>query len=181
MPSKFAFTAFAATMLAACSQAEPEQEVAANGETSASSEGDMTPDSVDVVEAASANDNLSTFIQVAVEAGVGETLAQADGITIFAPINEAFEEVEGLEELQQDRERMADLLKRHAVPSTLLSSDIADGDTQVETLSGETLTINNQGGLIRITTPGGTEAMVAEADITGDNGVVHAINTVLAD
>jgi uncharacterized surface protein with fasciclin (FAS1) repeats len=141
----------------------------------------MTPDSIDVVEAASASDNLSTFLQVAVDAGVGETLAQTDGITIFAPINQAFENVEGLDELQQDRGRMASLLQRHAVPSTIMASDIAEGETEVETLSGETLTINNDNGQITVTTPSGTRAMVAEADITGDNGVVHAINTVLTD
>ena len=143
--------------------------------------GDMTPSSVDVVEAASAAGNLNTFLEVAMSAGIGETLAEADSVTIFAPIDEAFSNVDGLDELQQDQDQLASLLQRHAVSTTYLSTDIPEGETEVETLSGETLTITNEGGSVTVTGPGGTTAMVVEADIEGDNGVVHAIDTVLVD
>lgn len=142
--------------------------------------GDMTPQAVDVVEAASANDNLSTFLEVAVGAGIGETLAQADGITIFAPINQAFDNVENLDTLRENQEQLTTILERHAVSNRYLSGDIPEGETELQTLSGETLTVINNDGLIRVRTAAGTEAMVVEADIEGDNGVVHAINTVLA-
>tara|TARA_B100000378_G_scaffold223886_1_gene187481 strand:- start:153 stop:704 length:552 start_codon:yes stop_codon:yes gene_type:complete len=167
--------------LAACSQSETdagEGQVQELPDQSSGEAGDMTPAGIDVVEVASANDNLSTFLQAATSAGVAETLANADGITIFAPINEAFEELERLGDLQNDRERMATLLKRHAVPGAYASADIPEGETMLETLSGETLTVTSRDGQIMLEGPSGTTARIVEADIAGDNGVVHAINTV---
>ena len=176
-----------AVSLAACAQPDDSAEADPSAVDPSATEqpdaagGDMTPSSVDVVEAASANDNLSTFLEVATSAGLGETLAQADGITIFAPINEAFESVENLDQIQQDQEQLVSILERHAVPTRYLSGDLPEGETEVETLSGETLTVINNGGQVSVRSAGGVEAMVVEADIEGDNGVVHAINTVLAE
>ena len=184
MKNSIALAGVAALSTRAClpsrdDTAEPVTEQAQSDTDTAG--GDMTPSSVDVVEAASANGNLNTFLQAAISAGVGETLANADGVTIFAPIDEAFGAVENVDQLQQNPDQMAALLKRHAVPSTYMSSAIPQGETQVQTLSGETLTINNNNGQIEVIGPGGTRAMVVEADIEGENGVVHAINTVLTD
>ena len=185
MTKTLILTLAAGLTLAACAQPDGETAGADPSATeqaeSGPSGGDMTPASVDVVEAASANENLSTFLEAATSAGLGETLAQADGVTIFAPINEAFESVEGFDQLRQDQEQLSSILQRHAVPTRYLSSDLPEGETEVETLSGEALTVINASGQVSVRTPGGTEAMVVEADIEGDNGVVHAINTVLAD
>ena len=175
-------TGLCALTLAACSQSETdagEGRVQERPDQSSREAGDMTPEGIDVVEVASANDNLATFLEAATSAGIGETLANADGITVFAPINEAFEDVEGLDDLQNDRERMASLLKRHAVPGVYATADIPEGETSLETLSGETLTVINRDGQIMLEGPAGATARIVEADITGDNGVVHAINTVL--
>ncbi len=139
----------------------------------------MTPASVDVVEAASAAGNLDVFLKAATDAGLGETLAQADQITIFAPIDEAFGAVEGLDQIKQDKQQLAQLLKRHAVAKTLMADEIPAGETELQTLSGETITVVNNGGTISVQTPGGTRAMVVQADISGGKGVVHAIDTVL--
>lgn len=141
----------------------------------------MTPSSVDVVEAASATGNLDMFLEAATSAGLGETLANAEAVTIFAPIDEAFRAVPNLDQVRQDRDRLASLLKRHAVSSTYLSGQIPEGDTRVESLSGETLTIWNNNGRIEVIGPGGTRGMVVRQDIKGENGVVHAINTVLVE
>lgn len=182
MTKSIALAGVAALSLAACSPSEDDtaQPVTEQAQTDTES-GDMTPSSVDVVEAASANGNLGTFLQAAVSAGVAETLANADGITIFAPIDEAFGAVENLDQLQQNPDQMAALLQRHAVSSTYMSSAIPAGETELQTLSGETLTIENNDGQIMVIGPDGTRARVVEADIDGENGVVHAINAVLTD
>jgi uncharacterized surface protein with fasciclin (FAS1) repeats len=140
---------------------------------------DMTPDTVDVVEAASANPNLEAFLQATTDAELAEAIATAPAVTVFAPINEAFEAVEDLATLQADPAALAAVLELHVVPTAYLSGDIPEGVTEVETLAGETLTLTNEDGQISVTSPSGVEAMVVEADIEGDNGVVHAINTVL--
>ena len=180
MTKSIALAGVAALALAACSPSEDDTAYTDSAEVKTeTASGDMTPASVDVVEAASANGNLGTFLQAATSAGVAETLANADGITIFAPIDEAFGEVENLDQLQQNPDQMAALLQRHAVSSTYMSSAIPQGETELQTLSGETLTIENSDGQIMVIGPGGTRARVVEADIDGENGVVHAINAVL--
>ncbi len=182
MMKSVTLAAVGALVLAACSQAETDTADATSEQAqSDAASGDMTPSSVDVVEVASANGNLDTFLETATTVGIAETLANADGITIFAPIDEAFGAVENIEQLQQNPQQLAALLQRHAVPRTYLSRDIPQGDTEVETLSGETLTIRNRDDIVEVLGPGGPRAMVVEADIEGENGVVHAINTVLTD
>ncbi|MXO84910.1 hypothetical protein GRI38_02530 [Altererythrobacter aurantiacus] len=171
--------AIALSLVACSTEADGDATTGDNSAASDEVSGDMTPSSVDVVEAASANGNLDRFLEVAVSNGVGETLANADAVTIFAPIDEAFGAVEGLDQMSQ--EQVVAILQRHAVGRIIRAEDIAEGETQLQTLSGETLTINNQGGQIMVTSPDGVEARVVEADITGDNGVVHAINTVLTE
>lgn len=140
---------------------------------------DITPDTVDVVEAASANPNLEAFLQTTTDAELAEAIATAPEVTVFAPINEAFSALEDLDGVRTDPAALASLLQLHVVPATYLSVDIPDGASEVVTLAGETLTITNNDGQISVTTPSGVEAMVVEADIEADNGVVHAINTVL--
>ena len=172
-----------ALALAACSPAET-GDAAQTGTDQAQADqagGDMTPDSVDVVEVASANGNLDAFLQAAVSAGIGETLANAEEVTIFAPIDEAFDAVEGIDDIRADRDQLAALLQRHAVPNLYLSRDIPQGETRVKALSGESLTVTNEGGQIFVTGPSGTRSRIVEADIEGENGVVHAVDTVLTD
>ena len=183
MKMAWALTVLLSLTLTSCNRSAeaPAQQATGQSSQPEASGGDMTPASVDVVEAASADGNLDTFLQAATEAGLGETLAQADGVTIFAPIDEAFEAVGNLDQLLQDKEQLASILKRHAVPTKYLANEIPNGETEVQTLSGETLTIINNDGLISVRSAGGIQAMVVEADIEGDNGVVHSINTVLAE
>lgn len=154
--------------------------LAAASPTLAQEGGDMTPTTVDVVEAASAAGNLELFLKATMDADLAETLAGASGVTIFAPIDPAFGAVEGFDAIAADKTRLANLLKAHVVPSVYLSGQIPAGETEVQTLAGETLTITNTNGSISVTTPEGTEAMVVRADIRSDNGVVHAVNKVLA-
>lgn len=141
--------------------------------------GDMTPDSVDVVEAASAVGQLDELLAAVLDAGLAETLAQSKDVTVLAPIDAAFESLPEKDALRGDKSRLAQVLKYHVIPKTYLVADIPAGDTQVTTLSGQTLTLTNDAGSITITTPSGIKAMVVQQDIKSDNGVVHAINKVL--
>ncbi|NJC34590.1 putative surface protein with fasciclin (FAS1) repeats [Sphingomonas jejuensis] len=143
-------------------------------------QGDMTPSTVDVVEVASAAGQYGSLLDAAMAAGLAETLATTDGLTVFAPIDAAFLAVDDLDALKADRTRLADTLRLHVVPRSYLSTDIPAGTTQVRTLAGETLTITNNNGTISVTDPSGARAMVVRADLRADNGVVHGINRVLS-
>ncbi len=83
--------------------------------------------------------------------------------TVFAPEDEAFEDA-----------ALQDALEYHVVPQKLMSDDFSSSQTY-ETLSGEELTVEIDGENIIIN----GEATVSTADIEGNNGVVHIIDTIL--
>ena len=140
---------------------------------------DMSPGVVDVVEVASAADNYDTFLQAALKADLAEPLATRLDVTIFAPIDAAFTSVEDLDAVLADKEKLAGILNLHVVPTAYLSSELASGETSVQTLNGQSLTIRNDNGQVSIRTASGAEATVVQADLKADNGVVHGIDTVL--
>lgn len=140
---------------------------------------DMTPDQTDVLEAAVEAGGFSTLLDAALQAGLAETLATTNDITILAPTDEAFAAVENLDAVIADKAVLTDVLKLHVIPSRYLSSDIPEGATEVETLGGETITITNEGGAITVSTASGSTASVVTPDIEGSNGVIHGIDAVL--
>jgi transforming growth factor-beta-induced protein len=90
--------------------------------------------------------------------------------TVFAPKDEAFEGTT----LPDGEEELQDALEYHVVPQKLLSDDFNSSQTY-ETLNGEELTVEIDGENILIN----GEATVSTADIEGNNGVVHIIDTIL--
>jgi uncharacterized surface protein with fasciclin (FAS1) repeats len=142
-------------------------------------ENDMTPGETDILEVANEAGNFTTLLDAALAAGLAETLATTQDITVFAPTDDAFAAVENLDAVIADQALLTSVLQLHVVPSVYLSSDIPEGDTELETLGGETITVTNEGGDITITTASGSTASVVTADVEGSNGVVHAIDAVL--
>jgi len=118
---------------------------------------------VDVIVSSEDHNTLETAVGAA---GLVETLSGEGPFTVFAPTDAAFEALNDgvLETL---------FLTYHVLGSTVLSSDLSDGQTAT-TLQGAdiTVTINDDGVFIN-------DAQVTVADIETDNGVVHVINAVL--
>ncbi|SMO75240.1 fasciclin domain-containing protein [Gracilimonas mengyeensis] len=128
-----------------------------------------------IVEIASKNYELSTLVSLVAEAGLVETL-QGDGpFTVFAPTNEAFEEVSStLEGLSAEQVR--EVLTYHVATVEALSTEIASNDlTELPTVQGENITITLSGAEVVINGSAG----VNEVDLQGTNGVVHIIDSVL--
>jgi len=132
----------------------------------------------DIVETAIATPELSTLVAAVVAADLVTTLQSEGPFTVFAPLNEAFEELPaGTLETLLMSENQADLqgiLTYHVVPGKVMSGDLVDGMV-VETVNGGTITINVSDAGVTIN--GG--ATVAIADIETSNGVVHVIDAVL--
>lgn len=122
--------------------------------------------------------SFTTLRQAIHAAGIRDELDQAKAITIFAPTNEAFADLpEGaLEKLlaPENKERLRTLLMHHVLDGIRLSSSFRDEG--VTTRSGEKLEIDADGAeqLIEI-----GEADIVNTDQRRENGVVHAIDTVL--
>ena len=155
------------------------------------SNGDDTAGDLTIVDiAAEAGD--FTFLLAAVEAaGLAETLSGEGPFTVLAPTDEAFlalaQALIGpdatLEDLQaallDDPELLEYILLSHVISGNVLAGDTVALDGQeVETLSGEMLTISSDGTTVTFTT-GISTVTVVSADIVGSNGVIHVLDSVI--
>lgn len=121
--------------------------------------------------------DLSTVVAAVDAAGLADALEGDDELTVFLPLNEAFNGLPaGTVETLLLPENIADLqavLQQHVVLGINESSDLADGD-RLTTLSGEELVVYIQDGEVTI-----NGAKVVTADLEQSNGVVHIIDDVL--
>jgi len=129
-----------------------------------------------VVDMAINNNNFSTLVDAVVKAELDGTLSGDGPFTVFAPTNEAFEDllselgVSSLDELT--KEDLIPILNYHVVSGNVLSSDLSSGN--VSTIGGKDITID-LGNSITIN----GKSTVTSTDIQGTNGVIHVINEVL--
>lgn len=152
---------------AACSQVP--------GSGTGSFEGMMT---APVAEAAAANPLLTSLAMDLELAGLTDTLNSSEGLTVFAPSNDAFAaageaDPDGMAAMMADPTgEFAGLLSYHVVEGQL-EPDMLAGEH--ETLQGEAITVD--GGGEEFTVNG--MAMVVCGPIHTDNATVYVINEVL--
>lgn len=142
-----------------------------------------------IIELAETVDMLSSLLDAvdAADAGLEEALSGEGPFTVFAPTNDAFndlldqlEDFESLGDFEEDAEKelLAEILKYHVISgSAAFSADLSDGDV-LETLQTETLTVNIDGSVF-IQDKTENLAEVVGADNEASNGVVHIINKIL--
>lgn len=126
-----------------------------------------------LLEAASASGQFTTFIKAVEAAGLTEALSQQGPYTLFAPTDEAFKKLpkEELTALMQDRRTLQIVIAYHVLPGKQMKSELKDGP--VKTVQGLDLTITNEDAT-RV-----ENAKIVKADIPASNGVVHSIDTVI--
>lgn len=145
-------------------------------ETEAATEGDVSGDaSGTILELAAENPQLSQLVAAIEAAGLTDALEQAGPLTVFAPNNDAFAQLNqsDLTALLSDPTSLGDILEYHVVEGSYPSSELSDGDT-LTTMEGTDLTVNVDGSTITV---GGAE--VVQPDIQAGNGVIHVIDGVL--
>lgn len=119
---------------------------------------------------------LSTLVGAVVATDLLEALQNPEAnYTVFAPTDEAFGNLPAgtLESLTE--EQLRNILLYHVVDTRILSTDLADGSYELETLGGGMIDVVVAGGAITIN----GNATVVGADFNGTNGVVHTISNVL--
>ncbi len=126
---------------------------------------------VDVVDSGPQFSILASLVD---ESDATATLSGSGPFTLFAPSDEAFEELppDTLAALRQNPRQLATLLQHHVVAGSYLSSELEPGP--IEMLDGTTLSVRVADDVITI---GG--ATITEPDIEAGNGVVHVIDLVL--
>ena len=133
---------------------------------------------VPVAAAAAANPLLSSLSSDLEEAQLTDTLNGAEGLTVFAPTNDAFAaaaeaDPAGMEAMMADPTgAFAQLLTYHVVEGQIAPADLAG---EHATLQGQTLTVEGSGESFTVN----GEAMVVCGDIHTDNATVYIVDAVL--
>lgn len=128
-----------------------------------------------VATAASNNPLLSTLVEAVEEADLVDTLNSAEDITVFAPANDAFDEIpeEDLNALLEDQEQLTEVLTYHVVEGAQEPADLEDGT--FTSLQGEDVTTEGAGE--DFTVDG--EAQVVCGNVQTANANVYIIDSVL--
>ncbi|MEZ6015071.1 MAG: fasciclin domain-containing protein [Planctomycetota bacterium] len=130
----------------------------------------------DIVERAVAL-NFGTLAQLVTDAGLVPTLQGTGPFTVFAPTDAAFAALPtatltalmdpvNIAALQQ-------VLTYHVVPGALQASEVI-GATSLNTVEGSAITVDASSGVVL-----NGASNVITTDVFADNGVIHAIDTVL--
>ena len=128
-----------------------------------------------VASAASANPLLSTLVTAVTKAGLVDTLNSADGITVFAPVNDAFAAIppKTLKAVLKDKATLTKILTHHVIAGQLSPDQLAG---EHETLAGDMLTVKGSGEEFQI---GAENAAVLCGNVPTANATVYLIDTVL--
>ncbi len=128
-----------------------------------------------VATAASNNPLLSTLVAAVKEAGLVDTLNNAENITVFAPTNDAFAKIDPatLKKVLADKKQLTAILTEHVVGERLSpdmlsgTHDTLNADQKVTVEgSGEDFTVN-------------TDAKVICGSVQTANATVYIIDSVL--
>lgn len=144
----------------------------------------------DIVENAANSADHTTLVAAVQAAGLVETLKGRGPFTVFAPVNDAFENLpEGtVQTLLQPANRAAltKVLTYHVVAGRVTAADLMQrirqghGTATLRTVSGGTLTaVMNGPGNVVIRDETGGVASVTTYDVLQSNGVIHVVNRVL--
>ena len=133
----------------------------------------LSAQAADIVDTAVAAGNFKTLVTALKEAGLVDTLKGPGPFTVFAPTDEAFAKIpkSDLDKLLANKAKLKAVLAYHVVSGKVMAADIKAG--KVKSVQGERLTLATKGGVMV------NKAKVVSADVAADNGVIHAIDTVL--
>ena len=135
---------------------------------------------LNVLQTALTVPDLSTLVVAVQKAGVEDALSNAGPLTVFAPLNSAFDKLpEGTVATlikPENKETLGMILKNHVAPSNYPIKQLkkeAKKGRKLYMASGKYLVVENKDGKIFV---GGTEVLKS---VKVSNGWVHVINDVL--
>ena len=132
----------------------------------------------DFFEVVEQQGNFSTLVTALRGSDATWFLEMNEPYTLFAPTNEAFDNLPDgvLDALmtEENRPKLNAILERHVLADQkVMAADLSDGQ-QIDPATGEPLSVSVSDGQVTI-----QDATVTQADIATDVGVIHAIDTVL--
>jgi uncharacterized surface protein with fasciclin (FAS1) repeats len=132
-----------------------------------------------VATAASNNPVLSTLVTAVTKAGLVDTLNSAQGITVFAPANAAFQKIPSatLTSVLGNKAELTKILTYHVVAGQLTPAELAGTH---KTLEGGSITVAGSGENFTVT--GGSASNTANVicgNVQTANATVYIIDSVL--
>lgn len=128
-----------------------------------------------VVDIAIADPKLSTLVTAITTAGLEGTLSGDGPFSVFAPTNAAFDALPDgvLADLLDDTDELTRVLTYHVAGAELYAADLEDGAEIDTLLTGESLTVDLDGGAkVEMSN-------ITVVDVLATNGVIHVIDAVL--
>ena len=142
-----------------------------------------------IIENAVNSKDHTTLVAAVKAAGLVETLQGKGPFTVFAPTNDAFENLPaGTVETLLKPENKATLVKiltYHVVSGKLTAADLmkkikaGNGKASLKTVSGGTMMAMANGDNIMLKDENGNTANVTIANVGQSNGVIHVIDAVV--
>lgn len=143
----------------------------------------------DVVDVAISSKDHTTLVAAVKAAGLVETLKGEGPFTIFAPTNDAFNQlpagtVEGLLK-PESKSALANILTYHVIAGNLDSEAVVaaikagNGTAEVTAVNGGTVKAMIENGGVVLMDENGNKAKVTAVDLKGTNGVIHVIDQVI--
>jgi uncharacterized surface protein with fasciclin (FAS1) repeats len=144
----------------------------------------------DIVDNAVNSADHTTLVAAVKAADLVQTLKGRGPFTVFAPVNDAFENLpEGTVTTllrPENKTALAKVLTYHVVPGRHTAADLmrmirqGNGRATLRTASGGTLTAMMNGPMnVTLRDESGNVASVSTYDVLQSNGVIHVINKVL--
>lgn len=130
-------------------------------------------------------DDISVASDILSNSGLRGVFDGAAPYTIFAPTDEAFEQIDIPLEDEEARAARVAIMREHIVPGFLTLDDIvtavqrAGGSVEMQTMGSNTLTFSGDADDLVITSSDGSEAHVSGAALSGANGTVFPVDGVL--
>lgn len=127
-----------------------------------------------VFQVLSQDDRFRVLTEAIEAANLTQVLNSTGPFTIFAPTDDAFDKLprQAVDELFNDTQALANLLKNHVVSKTLLSPSLTFVD--LKTVGKAKIHVKVRRGQVFV-----EEAKILDGDIMATNGVIQVINQVL--
>lgn len=128
----------------------------------------------DIIEVARQAGSFKTLLAAIDAAGLNDALRSDGPFTVFAPTDEAFAKLPSgtLEELLNNPDKLAAILKYHVVAGNVLAKDVVKL-SEAKTLQGQSVKIDTFSG-VKV-----DNARVVKTNVMATNGVIHVIDTVI--
>ncbi|AHM63150.1 beta-Ig-H3/fasciclin [Flammeovirgaceae bacterium 311] len=133
----------------------------------------------DLLALAKMDPNLSTFVQLVELSGLAPSFKMADPVTVFAPVNAAFNQMpEGrLAELvaPENRTELTSFLNMHIVPQEVASTQL-NANSFIDRGDEEDIPVTVEMNGTQFFVGG---AQILKSDVEASNGVLHVVDGII--